>query len=219
MWILCTIKTGMTFNRINYILSSKLRTPVSPHADPMCLWRCKIVESQGTEDCLILSVGPYSVIFPSTKLWNAFKFCVMCFWTLNVKLFRRKMIKSVKTNSFLRHWKRTSIQGFLLKKYCWGQEWVNPESFSSHLCSQPPRYHTAVEKYLSTKLLLSFLGSTLCPRPSRSAEPSSEQAEATSREPKRPLKPQGTLTGGEPSPIAVNSRGKDKAQGGGCPTR
>lgn len=44
--------------------------------------------------------------------------------------------------------------------------------------SQLPRYWTAVEKYLSTKLLLSFPGSTLCPGPSRSVELPSEQTEA-----------------------------------------
>ena len=115
--------------------------------------------------------------------------------------------RSVKNNntkppepSSLRQRKCHQYKGFFQREYCWGQEWVNPESSSSHLFSQSPRYHTAVEKYLSTKLLLSFLGSTLCPGPSRSAEPPSEQAEATSRKLTRPVKPQGTPTGGEPSP-------------------
>lgn len=83
-----------------------------------------------------------------------------------------------------------------------------------HVFSQSPRYHTAVEKYLSTKLLLSFLGSTPCPGPSRSAELPSELGEATSRKLAKPVKPQATLAGGGFSPTAVNSRGKGGAYRG-----
>ena len=105
-------------------------------------------------------------------------------------------------------------KGFLWREHCWGQEGVNPESLPSHLFSQPPRYHTAVEKYLSTKLLLSFLGSTLCPGPSRSAELPLEQGEATGRKLAKAVKPQVTLAGGGLSPTAANSRGKGRAQRG-----
>lgn len=132
--------------------------------------------------------------------------------------FCKKMIKKVclkkKKASFQRQRKLPQYKGFLQREYCWGQEWVNPESLSSHLFFQPPRYHTAVEKYLSTKLLLSFLGSTLCPGPSRSVEPPSEQGEVTSRKLARPVKHQATLAGGGPSPTAANSRGKGRAQRG-----
>lgn len=102
-------------------------------------------------------------------------------------LFCKKMIKRVglKHRSQTSATKRlASAQGFLTK----GREWVSPESLSSQLFSQPPRSHSAAEKHLSTKLLLSFLGSTLCPGPSRSGEPPSEQGEATSSEPARPVK-------------------------------
>lgn len=107
-------------------------------------------------------------------------------------------------------------KGFWWREYFGGQEGVNPESFSPppHVFSQPPRYHTAVEKYLSTKLLLSFLGSTPCPGPSRSAELPSELGEATSRKLAKPVKPQATLAGGGFSPTAVNSRGKGRAYRG-----
>jgi hypothetical protein len=99
-------------------------------------------------------------------------------WIKEMKEAYLKQKSNLKTRRIT--WRQWSLQ----EEYCQGQGWVNPESLSYLSSSQSPRYHTAVEKYLSTKLLLSFLGSTLCPGPSRSAE----QGEAKSRKLTRPVK-------------------------------
>lgn len=81
---------------------------------------------------------------------------------------------------------------------------------------QLPRYWTAVEKYLSTKLLLSFLGSTLCPGPSRSMELPSGWGEARAESSQDQWNPSscGRWTA---FPGTTNSKEKGGLQGQGLP--
>lgn len=81
---------------------------------------------------------------------------------------------------------------------------------------QLPRYWTAVEKYLSTKLLLSFLGSTLRPGPSRSMELPSGRGEARAESSQDQWNPSscGRWTA---FPGTTNSKEKGGLQGQGLP--